>query len=703
MRFRFDLSFLGPDGLFRSVSAETGETLIKAVWLSSMGLLFFTRLAGLQVEKYVELKFLSQIQQIARVDVGEPRRTIVDCYGNILAIDLPAYDLYVHPSMFPLSSVRMARILAPILEVSVNYLQDRFREGATGICLSHQISTRTSTQLRRLGLDGLELVRHPRRIYPQRGSLANVLGYVDTEGCGQAGIEASLDHSLQVPNHELPSWTDGRGNFLGARFPRPVIFHEESVVQLTLDSALQDRVSQLIQESQQRFGAKRIAAIIMEAHTGAIRCLATTPSYDPNLYSWFPMERFRCWPMTDLFEPGSTFKPINLAIAIENGILHPTERILDTGNMLVGENWIRNVGGGLVWEYNPDHLTPTQILQRSSNVGMVRIMQALDPEIYHRNLVRLGIGSVGSPIQNSSSTSKYVHDLVSDYPLSVVKERYEFVNHAIEPATAAFGQGLAMTPMKLLQLIAAIANGGISVTPHIVWGILPQIESSHPVTHPKQHQLSTWVLPTPFQFRSWFRPTNGTSKSLNEPQPKQEMTGFGELNSWTVSNAKVEPRRDLLPEAYSLYFGHIPVPSVELGWFDVQTIPPHARERRRLFSPQTCRVVLGMLEQVVLEANATGSRCFVPGYAIAGKTGTAQKASPDGGYLSDSVVTSFVGIYPVSQPRFVTLVIIDDPVSPFRFAFDTAADLTQSALTELICLQGDRPSYPTLSVFERTI
>ncbi len=567
-----------------------------------------------------------------------------------------------------------------------------------------QISTSKSTQLLRLGLNGLELVRHPQRLYPQRGSIAHVLGYVDTEGCGQAGIEASLDHALHVSNHELPSWTDGRGNFLGSRFPRPVIFHEESVVQLTLDSALQDRVSQLVQESQERFGAKRIAAIIMEAHTGAIRCLATTPSYDPNLYSWFPMERFRCWPMTDLFEPGSTFKPINLAIAIENGILHPTERILDTGNMLVGDNWIRNVGGGLVWDYNPDHLTPTQILQRSSNVGMVRIMQALDPEIYHRNLLRLGIGSIGSTVDHRSQSSKDVHDLAAEYPLSVVKERYEFINHEIEPATAAFGQGLAMTPIKLLQLIAALANGGISVTPHIVWGILPQLESFHPLSAPRsESQLSSWGFSTPFQFRSWFRKTSLASKSVNEPQVEQDIMGFGNLNSWTFTHTKRQSRRELVPEAYSLFFGHIPVPSLELGWFDLKTIPPHARERRRLFSPQTCRVVLGMLEQVVLEANATGSRCFIPGYPVAGKTGTAQKASPDGGYLSDSVVTSFVGIYPVSQPRFVTLVIIDDPITPFRFAFNTAADLTQSALSELICLEGDRPTYPTLSVVERTI
>lgn len=650
MSLRFDLNFLGPEGLFRSVSAETGEALMKAMWLCSMGLLFFTRLAGLQLEKYVELKFLSQIQQIAKVDVGEARRTILDCHGNILAIDLPAYDLYVHPRMFPVSSLRMARILSPILEVSVNYLQDRFREGDTGVCLMHQISTKKSTQVRRLGLDGLELIRHPKRIYPQRGAFAHVLGYVDTEGCGQSGIEASLEGSLHVANHELQSWTDGRGNFLGSRFPKPVIFHEESVVQLTLDAPLQNRVCQLIQQSQERFGAKRIAAIIMEAQTGAIRCFATTPSYDPNLYSWFPMERFRCWPMTDLFEPGSTFKPINLAIAMENGILHPTERILDTGNMLVGDSWIRNVGGGLVWDYNPDHLTPTQILQRSSNVGMVRIMQALDPEIYHRNLARLGIGTLAFRSPHD------VHDLLADYSLSVLKDRDEFVNYEIEQATAAFGQGLAMTPMKLLQLIAALANGGISVTPHIVWGILPPKEDN---------KLS----------ENWFLRTN----------------------------INLESRRDLLPEASTLYFGHIPVPSVELGWFDLKSIPPHARERRRLFSSQTCRVLLGMLEQVVVEANATGSRCFVPGYTIAGKTGTAQKASDNGGYLSDSVVTSFVGIYPVYQPKFVTLVIIDDPVAPFRFAFNTAADLTQSSLSELICLEGHRPSYPTVSVFERTI
>jgi cell division protein FtsI (penicillin-binding protein 3) len=648
------------------IRQEIDTTVIIKLFLVAVGLLFSSRLSGLQLVKYTELKSFAHRQQIANVEVAQVRRTIIDREGKILAIDLPAYDVYVHPRMFSLSFSRMAESLSPILELSVPYLENRFHEGASGICLVHQLNATKSTQVRRLRLDGIELVKHPQRVYPQRGSLGTLIGYVDTEGNGQAGIESSLEQLLKPNYQDFPCWMDGNGNFLGNRFPKPILFHEASVIQLTIDSGLQEKVSQIMINAKNRFQAKRVAGIIMEAHTGAIRALVASPSYDPNSYPWFPVERFRCWPITDLFEPGSTFKPINLAIALENGILYPTDRILDTGNIRVGDSWIRNVGGGLVWDNTPDHLTPTQILQRSSNVGMVRIMQALDPEIYHRNLMHLCLGTESSYETSGSEPSwsqqhdLLVSDLASEYTVSVIKDKHEFVDHEIETATAAFGHGLAMTPMKLLQLIAAIANGGMSVKPHLVSSLI-----------------------SPNTLENFWQNNSFTS----EPSDSSYKHSTNQKN-WQ-GNRK------------GLYFSHIPVPSLELGWFDMKQIPQHARERKRLFSPQTCHVLLGMLERVVLDSQATGSRCFIPGYSIAGKTGTAQKPSSSGGYLSDSVVTSFVGMYPAYQPQFVTLVMIDEPEEPFQFAFNTAADVTQAIISEIIIKEGDAPSYPTVSCIER--
>nr|NP_050809.1 peptidoglycan synthetase [Nephroselmis olivacea]Q9TL36.1 RecName: Full=Peptidoglycan D,D-transpeptidase FtsI homolog [Nephroselmis olivacea]AAD54780.1 putative peptidoglycan synthetase [Nephroselmis olivacea] len=641
--------------------------------LATVGLLFATRLSGLQFNKYTELKSVAERQQIGQVNDPQQRKIILDHHGDIVAIDLPAYDLYVHPRMCSISLERIAELLSPILDLSSQYLYNRLDEGDSGICLMHQIDTNTSAQIRRLGVDGIELVHHPQRVYPKRGSFESILGYVDTEGYGQAGLESSLDDWMKSTYQDVPCWMDGHGNFLGIRFPKQILFHQESALQLTIDCGLQEKVSQLITNAMNRFGAKRIAAIIMEAHSGAIRCLATSPSYDPNCYGWFPMERFRCWPITDLFEPGSTFKPVNLAIALENGIFQPTDRILDTGKIRIGDSWIGNVGGGFIWDRSLDHLTGTQILQRSSNVGMVRVMQSLDPAIYHRNLIRLGLGSHRNDNQTSFKMSSHDHnesgwnlkDLTSDYAISVVKDQDEFVDHEIEAATASFGQGLAMTPLKLLQLIATIANGGMAVTPHLISKIVT-LDHFHHLQSMNEFSLQGWV---------------GQS-----------------VLSRSQYHAK-QPR----PYTHDLYLGHVPVPSLELGWFDVKSIPPHTRERRRLFSRQTCNVLLGMLEQVVLDAQATGSRGFLPGYAMAGKTGTAQKASALGGYSTDSVVTSFVGIYPAVKPKFVTLVIIDEPEDPFRFGFNTAVDVTQTLISEMIVQEQDPPSYPTVSLFERNM
>jgi cell division protein FtsI (penicillin-binding protein 3) len=341
---------------------------------------------------------------------------------------------------------------------------------------------------------------------------------------------------------------------------------------------------------------------------------------------------------TDLFEPGSTFKPINMAIALETQSIATTDRIQDPGSMVVGTETIMNVEYDPNKSYQEKYLTPAEVLKYSSNVGMVRILQKLSPDKYYDWLTNLCDGS----------------NLTADLPnvgtQSQLKSRSEFCNHPIEPAAASFGQGLSMTPLKLLQLTAAIGNGGYLVTPHVVSGILEGMGS-----------LEKYLKP------------NLTRQDLQLLQ---------------------EP-----PHSEDLYFGHIPIPAKALGWRLEQTIPPHARTRRRIFSPITTRAILQMLEEVILDG--TGKRCFLPGYRVAGKTGTAQKASQHGGYLENAVVTSFIALYPVQNPKYATLVVIDEPEGPYGFASNTAADLTQAVISKIIFLNREPETYPRISLSER--
>nr|YP_010231171.1 putative peptidoglycan synthetase [Nephroselmis pyriformis]QSV37240.1 putative peptidoglycan synthetase [Nephroselmis pyriformis] len=616
--------------LFEGVSRLTPS--IRLVLAGVFGVLAI-RLLGLQGRKHLELKLLAEAQQISSLQAIQPRRPILDTNQNILALDIPANDLYVHPCLFRLPPEQVATLLAPILDLPDTYILKRFQESPTGIRLCDQLTTQQSLQIQRLWLDGLELLHHPRRLYPHRGSMANVLGYVDMEQQGQAGLEMTHQEDLAQESYSLSCWTDGRGQFLGKHFTDSILFQDEASLQLTLDLNLQESVAYQVECALQKFQAKRISAIVLEAHTGAIRCMVSAPTYDPNHYQRFPVERFRTWATTDILEPGSTFKPINLAIALETEAIATTDRIEDRGRIKIAGEDILNVGVSPEAAPGPTHyLTPAEILKRSSNVGMVQMMQRLPPSLYHDWFRRLGLGV---PI---GLTEDFPHPSVD----SVIKPRDEFCNHPIEPAAASFGQGLAMTPLKLLQLTATLANGGYLVIPHVTAGLLPTIDQKEP-------------------------------GSLAGSQDYSQ----------------------------ALYFGHLPIPSQELGWTNCEALPNHARPRQRVFSPQTTRAVLNMLEEVVLDPQATGSRCFLPGYGIGGKTGTAQKASQKGGYQEGAVVTSFVGIYPIHAPKFVTLVMIDEPQGPYSFASNTAADLTQRILAEIIHLTQAPPMYPRVNLLER--
>jgi cell division protein FtsI (penicillin-binding protein 3) len=553
--------------------------------MMAAGLGILVNLYRLQVTQAPVLEGRARRQQMVYLRPFVPRRSIVDRNGNVLATDRPAYTLYAHPKLFKMSKGEMAALLAPILGKSSTDLEKRFNQKPSGIRISYALTEEVADQVARLQANGLELIQQYSRLYPQQDLAADVVGYVNVDHRGQAGVEYSQEDVLERAVRTLRLSRAGNGALMPDHVPEGFLHFDDLRLQLTLDSRLQRAARFALKQKMEQFGAARGSVIVMDVRDGSLLAMATEPTYNPNQYSKFDVGRFKNWALSDLYEPGSTFKPLNVAIALEAGAIQPDNMFNDTGQIQLGQWQIANFD----FESKGGHglISVSKILEYSSNIGMVRIIQQMKSKVYYSWLERLGLGqkvSIDLPFETAGQ----------------LKSERRFTAGPVNAATASFGQGFSLTPIQLTQLHAALANGGKLVTPHVVQGLFDSNGRIH----------------------------------------------------W-------QPRH--------------PAP-------------------RSLFSPKTTQTVLEMMENVVRQG--TGKNAQIPGYRIAGKTGTAQKASPTGGYYSNAKITSFVGIFPVESPRYVVLAVVDDPKGKDAFGSTVTAPIVKSVVEALISIERIPPSQP---------
>jgi cell division protein FtsI (penicillin-binding protein 3) len=559
--------------------------------LGSLGLA--VNLFYLQVTQSAKLQKQAQQQQTLRTKPFVPRRPIIDRSGNVLAIDRQVYTLYAHPKLFKHTEAEIAAKLAPLLPIQASAgntaeteLLQKFNQAESGIIITdwlpQEVADRVvAMQIKDSPVDGLELVQQQQRFYPQQELAADILGYVDGERKGQAGIEYSQQNLLERSMPSIPFTRSIDGNWVPDGLSAGFVQFDDLKLQLTIDSRLQRAARIALKEKMEKHGAKRGTVIVMDARNGELLSLVAEPSYDPNKYFNFGLERYKNWAVTDVYEPGSTFKPINVAIALEAGTIKRDSVFNDEGRLFMDKWTINNSDYQKAGARGPS--TVTEILKYSSNVGMVHIMRTMKSSLYYQALEKIGLGQPTG----------------TDLPFEVasqLKKREQFINSRVEVATTSFGQGFSITPIQLVQLNGALANGGKLVTPHVVRGLFDREGQAY------------WQLP----------------RSL----PKQ------------------------------------------------------------VFSPETTKQVLEMMETVV--DGGTGKAAQIDGYRIAGKTGTAQKASAVGGYSKKAIITSFVGIIPVESPRYVVLAVIDEPEGGSGGV--VAAPIVESVMEALISIEKIPPS-----------
>ncbi len=466
-------SILSPSELLRIARADR----LMGVWLILIFGIFglFARLFYLQVYQGAMLKERVKQQQVHLLQPFVPRRAIIDRHQQVLALDRPSYLLYVHPPLLKQSKDDIAKVLAPLINQSEAEISRKIPD-RDSVKLAYWLTEETAAVIRSLGFDGLELVLERRRYYPHQNLAAEIIGYVDLEHKGSAGVELTYDRWLKTKLEEYQVMRDGLGRIIPHTMTQKLLLTDRAVLQLTIDQRTQRLSRQLLKDAMTKYGAKRGAVLVMETETGAMRALVTEPSFDPNRYFDYAKtpEVYKNWAVTDLYEPGSTFKPINVAIALESGHIQPDSTFYDEG-MLTIDGWpVANFDYESKGAVGP--LNISQILQRSSNVGMVHIIEQMPAAVYYSWLQRLGIGQLSGI------------DLPSETP-GVLKSQAQFTTYRIEAATTAFGQGFSLTPIQMLQQMGIIASGGKVLTPHVVKGLISEegeILYQNPIPEPKQ-------------------------------------------------------------------------------------------------------------------------------------------------------------------------------------------------------------------------
>ncbi|MDQ1346757.1 MAG: hypothetical protein QG573_126 [Acidobacteriota bacterium] len=546
------------------------------LWIGAIA----ARLYHLQVNRHEEFARRAERQQQRVIELDPPRGTIYDARGRELAVSVEVESAFAVPREVG-DARAVAAKLARVLEADSGKLERLLGADREFVWVARKLDPPQARRVKDLQLPGIYFLEESKRYYPMREVGAHTLGYVGTDNHGLAGLEAMYDKVVAGKPGRRTVLRDARqGMAVPANLPSaaPVPGND---LHLTIDAALQQIAERELAKATARYRAQSGSVVLLDPSTGAVLALASWPTFDPNRFAAATDDERRNRPVSDAYEPGSTFKMVTAAAALEEGLIDP-EELIDCemgGITLAGVRIADHKAFGT--------LAFRDIIAKSSNVGTIKTSLRLSNASFYEAIRAFGFGRTSGL------------DLPGESPgLLMPVARWP----ALAKAYISFGQGISITPLQLTLAFGAVANGGRLLEPYLV---------------------------------------------------RQSGSGAG---------AKV----------------HHPEPV----------------ERGRPLSPGTLAVVAELLAGVTLEGG-TGKAAVVPGYPVAGKTGTAQKAEPGKGYLANEFVASFAGYAPTAHPAIVAVVVIDDPRPVYHggeVAAPVFAAIAQQALLYLnVPPQRDHP------------
>ena len=402
------------------------------------------RCAHLQIFKASSFIERARSQQERAVVLDPHRGPILDRNGKELALSLAVDSVYADPSCLEDREVA-ARRLAKTLGIKTSVLRKRLDDDSHFVWIRRKITPDLRERIEGLELPGVGFVRESRRYYPNKTLASHVLGACGVDNQGLAGLEFRFDESIRGIPGRMLFLRDGRGGRVLDKSRTEAVPGTGLV--LTLDTVIQHAAERELDIAMKSTSAKGAAVIVLQPRTGEILALASRPTFDPNNYSKARPEWRRNRAVSDYYEPGSTFKAITAAAALDAGVVVPDETIwCENGSITVARHRFRE-------DSRPfGNLTYTEVLANSSNVGSIKVTGRLEPEVLHDAIRRFGFGvktGVGLPAEGTG----VVHDLSEWSGLSM--------------ASIAIGHEIGVTPLQLATAFGAVANDGVRVSPRI--------------------------------------------------------------------------------------------------------------------------------------------------------------------------------------------------------------------------------------------
>ena len=554
--------------------AETKQKIARRfVVRGTLVLVFFSLIASSLVARAVHLQvldkdFLNQqadTRHLRTERISAHRGTITDRNGEPLAISTPVDSIWANPKELA-PEIDSVPQLAKILELDPELLMRKiiFSTDKEFLYLRRHLNPGKAKEAMALKLPGVNVQREYRRYYPAGEVVGHLVGFTNVDDKGQEGLELAFNHWLAGESGAKRVLKDRLGRSVeNVESIRPP--HHGKELRTSIDLRIQYLAYRALKAAVQAQEAESGSIVVLDVKTGEILAMVNQPTYNPNDRSQYSADRYRNRAITDIFEPGSSIKPLIVASAIESGDYSPSS-VIDTapGYVVVGAKTIedsRNLG----------RISLTTILARSSNVGVTKLAMTLQPDQLWQTMSKFGLGSMTASGFPGESAGQLTH-----------------FNHwqPISQATLAYGYGVSVTPLQLARAYAVIGGDG----------------------------------------------------------------------------------------------GMRPISLVALD------APPEAE---KILSKDTANAVRRMLEEVV-RPGGTGTKASVPGYRIAGKTGTAWKFAA-GGYSKDKYISIFAGLAPASNPRLAAVVVIDEPGGELYYGSDVAAPVFADVIAESLRLMAVPP------------
>ena len=545
------------------------------------------RLGNIQIIRNHELKKGALEQWTKSISIRPKRGVIYDRRGKKLAISVNSFTVWATPSDVK-ESEETAEILSSILEIDKEEVYEKLTTKQSTQKIKQWITREEANELRKLKLRGITIVEDNKRYYPNGNFAPHILGFTDIDNNGLDGMEYIYnDYLTGVPGRWM-KMTDGANRQLpydGEKVHNP---EDGSSLVLTIDETIQHFAEKAAEKALLDTKAKNVSVLMMEVDTGEVLAMVNKPDFDPNnprepmnenlkkqwdklppeelQKKWY--ELWRNFTINDIYEPGSTFKVITAAAALEE-----KSASLDTHYYCNGTIKVQGRTLKCARWYNPHgDQTLREAMNNSCNIAFVNMGKELGKENLYKYIKAFGFGEkTGIDLLGEQA------GIIPNDPKNITE---------VNLATLSYGHSIAVTPMQLITAVSAIANGGDLLKPKILKQVL------------------------------------NTDGGIVE-----------EFNTETI---------------------------------------------RKVISKETSDTMLSLLETVVSEGS--GSKAYIPGYKIGGKTGTAQKVE-DGVYKQGAYIASFVAVAPIDNPKIAMLVVVDEPSGTY-YGGSVAAPVAKSVLED---------------------